>query len=411
MGEQNDMTVSHRSPYGPESEDQRLLFQGLRFLLSEESSTFRFVASLIEPVNPVALQSALDTVMESTNHFRITLVKQNDSFSIEQNTQPCVIYTGNAFRKIPEQTNGYLFYVSWEADAIYFTCDHFIADGRGSVRFINELLKAYCNCKYQAGLPQKALRSDPAFSPAELMSNYTRKRKQQQLIPVIELDGNTVTTCLINVEKAGLIRYAAEHGVKPFSALLFLLGNTIRKAYPIEYVGCNFTVDAREAMGVPNALYNCAASIHREIYTQQDELNMLREIDDSVKTTLTNKTIVAAKMAEHQKPLWDLYKMKVPHTVKQRAYSMAMQSVPFTYTLSYLGSPFAPDEKSLAKYLRDYYVIPMVHDVTAFFVAEVSFGSHMTLCCTDYLCDKAVGKRFASELESAGIHVNSIKFL
>lgn len=389
---------------------EEMIFQGVPYLYCENQTIVRLIAELYEAVDGKTLQAALNDVMNSADYFRICFEKEADKEKITYNHQPCTVCNGNTQRRIPCETSGYLFYVSYEQRNIYFTWDHFIADGRSGIRFMNELLKAYCNRRYGAQLPQKELHSDSLFSLEELFAHYRRQRGIKRKTSIQEIESRLFSTSLIQARKEDLIRYAAQNGVKPFTALMYLIGRVVwQKKENEEYCSFSFTVDMRKALERPDALYNCFAFYNKEIRFQSGTL-MMQEMDEKVKESL-HKEAMLSRMAEFEKSFYDLQHLNVSEETKRRVFYMLQRTAISDYMLSYLGNPLSAEEKGLEQYVRDYYLRPLSCDIIPVTVEEVSFGNHISLCCVEKINNKDIVKEIAQELEKAGIQVQSVQIL
>ena len=83
--------------------------------------------------------------------------------------------------------------------------------------------------------------------------------------PVVQTFEETPTCCRIRLEKAGLVDAALRCGVKPFSTLTALLCKAVQAYLDKDEVLYSYSTDARDALGAPNALYNCVASFQRKL--------------------------------------------------------------------------------------------------------------------------------------------------
>lgn len=92
------------------------------YLFLENHSIFRICAEMYEPVDGEILQAALDDAMNSSDYFHICFDQEADERKIRYNHQLCTAYNGSTQRQIPSETNGYLFYVSFEQRNVYLTC-------------------------------------------------------------------------------------------------------------------------------------------------------------------------------------------------------------------------------------------------------------------------------------------------
>lgn len=111
------------------------------------SNTYRISASLTEDVNPVLLQSALDTLLPLYEPFNVRLRKGFFWNYFEENGRkaPAVrAENGYPCRFIHSKFNrDYLFTVSYYKNRINIEVFHVLADGMGGISFLKELVYHY----------------------------------------------------------------------------------------------------------------------------------------------------------------------------------------------------------------------------------------------------------------------------
>lgn len=118
------------------------------FVSEEDTATFRVAAILYEKIEPVRLQTALETVIKRFPSMAVRMRKgffwyyfdSNDSLPTvhEEESSPC--------RAINTDTNnGYLFKVFYYNRRIALECFHALTDGYGALEFLKTLLYVYLN--------------------------------------------------------------------------------------------------------------------------------------------------------------------------------------------------------------------------------------------------------------------------
>lgn len=385
--------------------------QGISFLLTDEMIGIRFVASFVDPVDPALLQEAVSEVVGAADYFRIQMTSENGAITVSDNQNPCLLYEGTALRKIPAETNGYLFYVSYEGSTMYFTWDHFLTDGRGVLRFMNELLKAYCNRRYGLCLKMDPLTFPYGFPQEKLLSLYTRQQVHLRLPGQVAQKESGFSNKILRLDKQDLIQFALAHEVKPFSALLYLLGRAVWSTLEEPYRSFSFPVDCRKQLGVDRALYNCVVVMNRGFEANPDDPDLIKKVDAEVRQAV-NPEMACKQMAVVQKTFSDLYYMNATPAAKKRVFQRTQRTTSSNYMLSYLGSMLNGEEKQMEPYLTDYHVFPLSCDhITPIVFIEGSFKDRMHLMVVDMTEDGSYSSRVCDEMEKAGVRVYSVEEL
>lgn len=370
------------------------IFQGEMFLLEREKMICRHQASFRDPIDADVLQEALNALMRHTDYFNLKLICEEERFSLIPNDAPCEVCFGNEIRRIPEDTNGYLFYVSYTEHTVYFTYWHFLTDGRGGTRFLNELIKEYCNRKYGEKYVCSGLYTDREVSLEELKKRYgeTIEPSRRQNIPK-KLNGE-LRRYIVRVSKESVVRAAVAKNVKPFSYLLYALSGFARKQYGEKPVAYSYPIDARNVIGVPNALYNCVCE-HRGLLDLEDRDSLIEEINRQVLREL-DSDLQMKRFIQTNQICSDIYRMDKPLRERKILYDLVFRMTQSHFTLSYLGNPIPKEIKSVEKYLTDYMIGIIDGDMQIFF-AETTFGDSMNFC----VIEKTGEQDFMEKLKAA----------
>ena len=173
---------------------------------------------------------------------------------------------GQRKARIFRTRTAFIFALSYEGKVVYFDWFHFLADGRGIAPFMTMVLQFYCNLRYGTAFEGQTLETDPAYDIEDILAKYPESQVANDMQrPVVQTFEETPTCCRIRLEKAGLVDAALRCGVKPFSTLTALLCKAVRAYLDKDEVLYSYSTDARDALGAPNALYNCVASFQRKL--------------------------------------------------------------------------------------------------------------------------------------------------
>ena len=360
------------------------VFQGIMYFFRREKIQCRYQYALRDAVDPVLLQQALEAALAAAPYYAVQLVWEQREAFLEPNPQPCTVYRGSGMRSIPEETNGYLFSVSCEGDTVYFDWYHFLMDGRGVSPFLTRILEQYCNLRYGTAFANTPIRSSPAYDIAALVAQYpeqsaTGTTMQRQVVQTCE---STMHRTRVRLTKKSLVEQAAANGVKPFSALTGLLCLGIGRYLGKTQVQYSYSADTRDAMGVPDALYNCVCSFQDSVTLKEGAhlADLAGEIDAFIRTTLTPES-KRHKMADQMGWVYKVAQQKAPLRIKQRVFQMGeyISGVPADFWLSYLGNPLLPATPELEAYTRDFGVwVPP--DGGSMGVEAASLNGVITLC-------------------------------
>ena len=245
--------------------EQRSVFQGIVYYYRENMVNCRYQVTLKDAVDGALLQQALDAARAKAPYYFQKPVWEKKLLHLEPSDAPCPVRQGSAKPEFPDE-NGFTVALSYEGKVVYFDWFHFLADGRGVAPFLTMVLQFYCNLRYGTAFEGQTLETDPAYDIEDILAKYPESQVANDMQrPVVQTFEETPTCCRIRLEKAGLVDAALRCGVKPFSTLTALLCKAVRAYLDKDEVLYSYSTDARDALGAPNALYNCVASFQRKL--------------------------------------------------------------------------------------------------------------------------------------------------
>ena len=245
--------------------EQRSVFQGIVYYYRENMVNCRYQVTLKDAVDGALLQQALDAARAKASYYFQKPVWEKKLLHLEPSDAPCLVRQGSAKPEFPDE-NGFTVALSYEGKVVYFDWFHFLADGRGIAPFMTMVLQFYCNLRYGTAFEGRTLETDPAYDIEDILAKYPESQVANDMQrPVVQTFEETPTCCRIRLEKAGLVDAALRCGVKPFSTLTALLCKAVRAYLNKDEVLYSYSTDARDALGAPNALYNCVASFQRKL--------------------------------------------------------------------------------------------------------------------------------------------------
>lgn len=380
------------------------LTQGMMYLLREKNNICRLELTLPDAVEPEELRAALEEVLARSPYFRTALVWEKGEPQLLDNEAPPLVVTDGRPRAVPEETNGYLFYFSCQGTT--FCCDyfHFLTDGRGIMRFLTQVLLEYCNRRYGAGLAGRALVGAPMYSMEEFTHLYEKYRVQADLKrerPPVPKGGPQ--QWVLRTAKADWVAAAQRYGVKPFSCMMAALCRATRLCLEQDVIRYSYAVDARRAMDVPEALYNCVTIAQETVELTPDTplATYIQAIDAGVRANMEDEKL-RALLVQATGWAWEISQMKVSPRIKRRVFQMGEYAMGFQpeVWLSYLGDPLVSGPKELHDYIRDY-IVWVPPDEGLLGIEAVSLNGTVTFCVQDKLVredfDEIVGKVLGEE--------------
>ena len=384
------------------------VFQGIMYYFRREKVCPRYQFTLKDPVDPALLQQALDAALEAAPYYRVRLVWEKRKAFLEPNSEPCLVYPDSVMREMPEQTNGYFFAVHCAQNTVYFDWFHFLADGRGIAPFMTMVLQFYCNLRYGTAFEGRTLETDPAYDIEDILAKYPESQVANDMQrPVVQTFEETPTCCRIRLEKAGLVDAALRCGVKPFSTLTALLCKAVRAYLDKDEVLYSYSTDARDALGAPNALYNCVASFQRKLPLTADA--PLAEVAVGVDADLKENLSAERKLfriAEQMGWVYRVYQQKASLSIKKRIFQMGeyISGFPADFWVSYLGDPFAPSSPELTRYIEDFQTwVPA--DGASIGLECTSLHGIITLCVKNKVPRPGFAETLRAVFEAEGIKV------
>lgn len=388
--------------------EQRAVFQGIVYYYRENQVLCRYQATLKEAVDPALLQQALDAARPLAEYYFCHVVWEKREARLEPNTAPCRVRQGSTQPKIPEETNDYLFSLGCEGNTVYLDWFHFLADGRGVAPFLTMVLQFYCNLRYGTAFEGQTLETDPAYDIEDILAKYPESQVANDMQrPVVQTFEETPTCCRIRLEKAGLVDAALRCGVKPFSTLTALLCKAVRAYLDKDEVLYSYSTDARDALGAPNALYNCVASFQRRLPLTADAplAEVAVGVDADLKANLAPEKKIF-RIAEQMGWVYRVYQQKASLSIKKRIFQMGeyISGFPADFWVSYLGDPFAPSSPELTRYIEDFQIwVPA--DGASIGLECTSLHGIITLCVKNKVPRPGFAEALRAAFEAEGIKV------
>lgn len=339
--------------------EQRSVFQGIVYYYRENMVNCRYQVTLKDAVDGALLQQALDAARAKASYYFQKPVWEKKLLHLEPSDAPCLVRQGSAKPEFPDE-NGFTVALSYEGKVVYFDWFHFLADGRGIAPFMTMVLQFYCNLRYGTAFEGQTLETDPAYDIEDILAKYPESQVANDMQrPVVQTFEETPTCCRIRLEKAGLVDAALRCGVKPFSTLTALLCKAVRAYLDKDEVLYSYSTDARDALGAPNALYNCVASFQRKLPLTADA--PLAEVAVGVDADLKKNLSAERKLfriAEQMGWVYRVYQQKASLSIKKRIFQMGeyISGFPADFWVSYLGDPFAPSSPELTRYIEDFQI-------------------------------------------------------
>ena len=154
---------------------------------NKENSTILHVQmEMKEPIEEIALIRAAEQTMKRYPAFAMRLVWTSDGFEYEENKRPAPVFSlqeGKQYHLGSEETNGYLFRISFRDNAIVLSLHHSITDGRGVMEFVKTLLYYYLKETGVTVNPEGIVRTNEIPYDAEAELEETAERFADCSIP------------------------------------------------------------------------------------------------------------------------------------------------------------------------------------------------------------------------------------
>ena len=244
-------------------------------------------------------------------------------------------------------------------NVVYFDWFHFIADGHGVSPFLTRILELYCNLRYGTAFANLPIPCSPAYDIAKLVEQYPLQVMDETTMQreVVETCEEPMHRIRIRFAKKDLVAKGVQNGVKPFCALMGLLCIALGEYLGKETIQYSYSADTRDAMGAPNARYNCVCSfqdgvtLHEGVRLEE----FVQQMDSAVKGSLTAER-KRRKMADQMGWVYKVDQQKAPLRIKQRVFQMGeyISGIPADFWFSYLGNPLMPNTPELAQYITDF---------------------------------------------------------
>ena len=211
----------------------------------------------------------------------------------------------------------------------------------------------------------------------------------------------------IRFAKKDLVAKGVQNGVKPFCALMGLLCIALGEYLGKDTIQYSYSADTRDAMGAPNARYNCVCSfqdgvtLHEGVRLEE----FVQEMDAAVKASLTAER-KRRKMADQMGWVYKVDQQKAPLRIKQRVFQMGeyIGGTISDFWLSYLGNPLMPATPELAQYTTDFGVwVPP--DGASVGVEAASLNGKIILCIHNKAPHPGLADILRKTFENEGVTV------
>ena len=390
----------------PAAQPEAYLFQGRMYFYRQDPILCRYQFTLQDPVDPALLQQALDQALALAPYFAVQVELTDRAIRLAPNPRPCLVRQGDAQPALPGE-DGWLLAVSVQEATICLDWHHFLADGRGVSRFAALLLKCYCNRRYAAAFDTPALPNAPAYDIAALVERWPEAYQTGDFArEVIQTWEGAVRRTRIRLQKQTLVDAALNAGVKPFSALCALLCLAMRPYLGKQQVVFSYTVDARQALDVPEALYNCVASFQGQADAGQTSFAPLAAAADQTIRESLDPQRTQRQLAMQMGWVYRVSQQKAPLRIQRRLFQMGeyLGGIPADLWISYLGYPLGADGADLEPYLTDFQVwVPP--DTGSLGVEAASLHGVITLCIENKAPEPGLAHAIRTTLEHHGVQV------
>lgn len=382
------------------------LFQGRMYFYRQDPILCRYHFTFRDPIDPALLQQALDKALGLAPYFAAEIELTAKEIHLRPNTRPCQVRTGALQPTLPAE-DGWLMAVSAQEQTIYLDWHHFLADGRGMSRFAALLLKCYCNLRYGTDFATPALTNAPAYDIAALVERWPEAYQTGDFDrEVVQTWEGQVHRTLVRLQKQSLVDAALAAGVKPFSALCALLCMAVRPYLDKQQLTFSYTVDARQALQVPEALYNCVASFQGEAPAEQTSFSALAAGTDAAIRHSLDLERIQRQLAMQMGWVYRVSQQKAPLRIQRRLFQMGeyLGGIPADLWVSYLGYPLGAEGAELEDYLTDFQVwVPP--DTGSLGVEAASLHGVITLCIENKAPAEGLSCAIRTALERQGVQV------
>ena len=337
---------------------QRSVFQGIVYYYRENTIVCRYRLLLTDPVDPDLLQQAVNAARPLAGYFFQKVVWEKREAHLEPNNAPCLIRRTHVQPHIPEDTNDYLFSFGCEGSELYFDWYHFITDGRGASQLTTLVLRLYCNLRYGTDFACDPIVSDPPYDVEDLLAQYPESQVENNMQKEVTQTSESAPLLVrLRLDKKSLVDAALAQGVKPFSALMAIFCEAGRTYFARDQLVYNYSADSRDALGTPNALYNCVASFQRPVTVQETDrmADLAPGVDADIKQNLT-KDRKLFRMAEQMGWVYQVYRQRASLKIKKRVFQMGeyISGFPSDFWVSYQGDPFHPADPAMEAYIKEF---------------------------------------------------------
>ena len=339
----------------------------------KKSIVFENKYTLNSKIDSNVLKKALQNITERFHYFKLKpAINENGNIDfIINNVEPDVYKVDNKIHYLgTEETNGYLFRISFQDSDIYICLSHAIADGRGALLFGCSLIYEYLKLmRININPDDEIITKETPINETEmdiLISNESDKIEEKFyeepfVLPINYKYYNT------EYEKKTVITWNAEdfsdyiHQLKctPVALIATIIGNAIYKNYEVKRkkVLVSVPVDLRPFYQ-SKAQANFFTGIKLELKSEYKDLNLKEQVRNIQKDLEKQLNITNLKSSVYETGIFFKKIISKPIKTQEEAEKLSCElgeimKVPeSTYMLSNLGVINIP--KQMQDYITDF---------------------------------------------------------
>ena len=301
-------------------------FQGYQYLLEKQPVNVSTHFSFCEAVDTKLFSTALNKTLDRIPYFKTHFCLDGDELCLAVNDSPCILYCGKEKRKIPEETNGYLFYIFCDGNTVYCEWNHFISDTRGFFAFLSQIIGEYCTLRYNEPFIGTDFPYEPGLTWDEITPYYQKQNRQFNILDAneTELLTNETHEIVLHLDKESVVNIAKKMDIKPFSLLLAVFSVIIKVCGKTESISIGYPIDFRKNISHPNAFFNCVTMYRREINDLKkfSFKGLATEIDQGVRDSLVHENTMLSAARDFGM-IQEIMNIKADMKMKKRIYEMS----------------------------------------------------------------------------------------
>ena len=357
--------------------------------------------TLLEKVDPVKLQAAVNKAVEICPFVAFEISKRDGVVYFKKNNLPLLV--GNFDQFGTAQNNYHYVVVSYEDRKIFVNVSHILTDGLGIIYFLHALTDFYFDKEktFYEGADKFDFVADLMAQELPLPAEYTPKSYavENHFVPpeINSATGGKTYENLLEVSTKKFNNFCKKHRLSAQIALSFLVAKAVQAAHPDneKIISVRSPVSTRTPLKVPNTFQNSSIP---HIFLNFDPRFLMGELSDEnwkkIKADFSDQ-ITYENLAAFTNKIGKIFSQKNSAALVETVKSYKGQTDIFA---NYMGKVLADDVAEYTEFFN-----PRIPATYPFMVYAITLGERIIFRITQPFENKIYVENFLKTLQQSDL--------